>query len=541
MHVGWIRVSDDAQAGADRYGIPRQRAEIIATAKALGVPTNGPNWRWYQVEDVCGAHVMYASETKEVIELALRGELESIFAAEPSRLARPDKVKAFEFIAVLQDARCKVHVPGMTYDLTNRTHVFMFCTLLNVAGLERGLIHDRTVGSKEQARKAGRYLGGRRLAFGMLYDRKRGWSYDPENGPKVREAFERVYGGDLNMPGLAKRLGLSLYGVRYILRNPIYTGFAESKWEVPADWMRSGKYGKSHPGGRRSTQVRRQEPIRVQAFGLENTDPLVSQELFNAVQRILDARIDNCRRESQRNMALYNGFVFCDRCGALLSPEFSKRLNRVYYACRNYRRRGGCDRTRMRAEVLEANVDRLLMHQLTDRSYLARLAMTMENNDRSSQCRKRAEQIESELRGIDKKRFHFEEMCADGLLTRTRLAEHLAKLGGQQAELEKELSKCRESILPTFDAEQLVQMFEQFAGWDTLTREERRSILAVTIPRLKIEAGEVVEFYRLLDNATVQTGANAGVIKGRNKNTSSTQNTGRPSRHCDGRSARPDR
>src|SRR5260370_25314600 len=54
----------------------------------------------------------------------------------------------------------------------------------------------------------------RRLPFGMLYDKKRGWSYDPQNSPKVREAFERVHAGDLNMPGLAKRLELSLYGLR---------------------------------------------------------------------------------------------------------------------------------------------------------------------------------------------------------------------------------------------------------------------------------------------------------------------------------------
>src|SRR5271156_5787378 len=146
MYVGWIRVSDEAQAGADRYGIPRQRAQIVETAKAVGVPTEGPNWRWYQVEDVCGAHVMYADETKEVCELARRGELQGIFVSEVSRLARPDDLEAIQFIAVLQKARCKVYTPGQTYDLTVRTHVFTLLSFLNAAGLERGQIHDRTVG-----------------------------------------------------------------------------------------------------------------------------------------------------------------------------------------------------------------------------------------------------------------------------------------------------------------------------------------------------------------------------------------------------------
>src|SRR5215469_12856845 len=136
MNIGWIRVSDDSQAGADRFGIPRQRAKILADAKAKGVSTDGPNWRWFQVEDVCGANVMSAPETMEVIDLALRGELESVFASEPSRLARPDKVRAYEFIAVLQEARCKVHASGITYDLTNQHDVFMLCSLLNFAGLE---------------------------------------------------------------------------------------------------------------------------------------------------------------------------------------------------------------------------------------------------------------------------------------------------------------------------------------------------------------------------------------------------------------------
>jgi DNA invertase Pin-like site-specific DNA recombinase len=517
MNVGWIRVSDDSQAGVDRYGIPRQRAHIIEAAKAAGVPTDGPNWRWYQVEDVCGAHVMSADETGEVIELALSGKLESIFASEPSRLARPDDLEAFQFISALQKGRCKVHVPGMTYDLTNRLHVFMLCSLLNAAGLERGQIHDRTVGSKEHARKAGKYLGGRRLAFGMNYDRKLGWSYDKDNAPKVREAFERVYAGDLNMPGLAKRIGLSLYGLRYMLHNPIYTGIVESKFQVPDDWMQSGKRGKNAPVARRFTQVKREKPIRVPAFGLENTEPLVSPELFNAVQRILAVRVESRRRETERGRALYNGFTFCAGCGSLLSPEFNRNRDCVYYVCRNFRRGRGCGQASIRGEVLEANIDRLLMNQLTDRSYIKRLVMAMENNDRSERYRERAKQIESELRGIEKKRFNFEEMRGNGEITRARLAEHLAKLNGQQAELENELSKCRESM-PTFDAQQLSQMFEQFKGWDTLTREERRSILAVTIPRMRIEAGEVVEFYRLLDNAQVRV--NAGVTQQRrDKNT----------------------
>ena len=191
---------------------------------------------------------MSADETHEVIELATQGELEGIFASEPSRLARPDKLKAFEFIAVLQSARCKVYVPGMAYDLTDPMHVFMLVSLLNAAGLERGLIHSRTVGSKEEARGKGRYLGGRRLAFGMLYDKKHGWSYDPKSSLKVREVFERVHAGELSLPRLATRLGLSIYGVRYILHNPIYTGFVESKWQVPDDWLQSGKYGKKAPG-----------------------------------------------------------------------------------------------------------------------------------------------------------------------------------------------------------------------------------------------------------------------------------------------------
>jgi hypothetical protein len=163
----------------------------------------------------------------------------------------------------------------------------------------------------------------------------------------------------------------------------------------------------------------------------------------------------------------------------------------------------------------------------------------MENNDRSSRYRQRAAQIESELRGIDKKRFTFEEMRGNGEITRARLAEHMAKLNGQQEELEKELSTCRESILPTFDAEQLTQMFEQFEGWDTLTREERRSILSVTIPRMKIDSGEVVEFYRLLDNANVQATVSVIDASGRSKISSPTRSIARPLRRSASRSARP--
>jgi hypothetical protein len=114
-------------------------------------------------------------------------------------------------------------------------------------------------------------------------------------------------------------------------------------------------------------------------------------------------------------------------------------------------------------------------------------------------------------------------MCADGLLSKTRLAEHLTKLSGKQAELQSELAKCHASIAPTFDAKQLAALFEQFVGWDTRTREERRSILAVTIPRLRIESGEVVEFYRLLDSKKVQVAANDRATPRRDLASSSKQ------------------
>ena len=524
MNVGWIRVSDKEQAGEDRFGIPRQRTKIIEKAKAVGVSIEGSNWCWKQVEDVCGAHVMAAPETIEVVGLAERGELESIFVSEVSRLARPDKFEAFQFMDALQNARCIVHTPEKSYDLTNRSDILQFSLMLAFAGYERGQIHDRTVGSKDEARNAGRYLGGRRLAFGMNYDRKLGWSYDYESGKaqKVREAFERIYGGEIKFTQLVKEFGMTRSHLDYILKNPIYTGFVESRWKMPDDWMKSGKYGKSH-SARRNKQIRREKPIHVRAFGLENTEPLVSPELFNAVQKITAVRVESRRRERGGGWAIYQGFVFCDYCGALLTPEHYRKADIRYYRCISKRYKRSCNAPyfSLRADGLEAHIDDLLMRQLTSRLFLTQLAMLMGNDDRSSRYRERAIQIEAELRGIGKKRLNFQDMRAGGELTKAELAEHLEKLSGRQTELEGELLKCHEAIMPTFDTDQLTQMFEQFAGWDTLTRDERRSLLTVTIPRLRIRDGRVVAFYRLMDGANVQMPSNEGITSIVDKKSSS--------------------
>jgi hypothetical protein len=84
--------------------------------------------------------------------------------------------------------------------------------------------------------------------------------------------------------------------------------------------------------------------------------PVVSPELWERVQNVLDGRQTKKHRRAKHNFA-FSGLIACGHCGGSIVGE-SKKERYIYYHCTGYR--GRCDEPYVREEVLERRFSDLL-------------------------------------------------------------------------------------------------------------------------------------------------------------------------------------
>ncbi len=141
-----------------------------------------------------------------------------------------------------------------------------------------------------------------------------------------------------------------------------------------------------------------------------------------------------------------------------------------------------------------------MMRRLTDKKYLAELAETLEGNTRDARREGRIERLEAQAKKLETKRKTVLEMRSEGEYTKAEADEILVDVKARIAAVNTELAREREAMLPNASRSQLEKLFEPFKHWDLLEREDRRQLLTVTIPRIRVSGNSVVSFYSLLDD-----------------------------------------
>lgn len=173
---------------------------------------------------------------------------------------------------------------------------------------------------------------------------------DPEVGPRISLLFEWFATGRFTLTSLTRKARLAgLRGrrgkgpvcrgtVHRLLRNRFYTG--------SFDWM-----GETYAGFH---------------------EPLVSTELWEAVQNIMDGRASSNVR-AEPHVFPFTGLITCGHCGCAVVAEI-KKGQYIYYHCSGYH--GKCPERYLRQEALE---ERLV-------EVLRQLACSDEEFDAVRQC-----------------------------------------------------------------------------------------------------------------------------------------------------------
>lgn len=489
-----IRVSTEGQASEDRAGIPAQREINRRTATAFGLTI----FKTIEIVDVSGASVLASPEMQQLLRLMESGGIHGVVTKEFSRLMRPEKFTDYALLQHFIDTGTVLYLPDGPIDLRSKTGRFIGTIRAAVAGLERREIVERMQDAKEAMRRAGKHTGGdSSLPFGIGYSKERGWHLTAE-AEKVKEAFSLFLSGETSYLEIGRKLNIPRTSVRFILENPIYTGWRiyDEKRDPSARGYVPGPNGRQ--GYRKKIARGPEEVIRVRVF-----DGLVTEEDFRCVQNVIELKRRKHWRSRQEppNRYTYNGFLTCGDCGQLLYTHSSKS---DFYICktRNTRERRlralqglkPCTNKYMLRSKLEARIDHLLGTQLVKPEFLKTVLDQYESNRQSPSAPPIDElAIREKLSALTAKRERILDAFLDGVIDRKQRDGMLEYTEREVAAYNKVLADSAPALKPKpiEGVGTILSVVQPFAEWEFLARNERRKLLTLLCPEIAVHRYKV--------------------------------------------------
>ncbi len=477
-----IRVSTEGQAQDDRASIPAQRSINRKTCEIYGLEIV----KTIQLVNVSGASILRTPEMQNLLQLIESPDVSGVVVREFSRVMRPDNFGDFVLFQAFQDTGTLLYLPDGPLDLNSKTGKLVAGLRAIIAGNELSEIRERVWSAKEEKRRAGKLGQGLIvLPFGVGYEEKRGFFYEPE-AERVREAFRRFLSGEHSYVTLSRIVGVTPRGMHLIMRNPIWTG-----WRV-IDKKRdpsSAARGVSLDGRQADRKTVKRSPDDIIRVKVIDT-PLIPEDEFRRVQEIMDtkSRLHWRAHPERRHAFTYNGFLICSECRSLIYGKFSRRN---YYICktRTLPQKGAvsrCISATMQRDRLETKLDGIFGVQLTSRDFLRGLIDQLEKKHDSATIRRRIAQLEREVGRLRKKREKVLDAFFEGVLTREARDVRLASLDKQVNLAEEMLTRERREILPKFSAREIALALSPLFDWPVLGRESKRRILAAAVPEIHV-------------------------------------------------------
>jgi DNA invertase Pin-like site-specific DNA recombinase len=471
-----LRVSTEGQAADDKAGLAAQRAVTQRTAATYGLEIV----RTIEMSDVSGTAVLRAPEMQELLRLIESPDIHGVIAREFSRLMRPENFKDYELLQAFVDTHTVLYLPDGPIDFSSSMGGFMGLIRAGMARIERREILARMNDAKEAMRLAGRNTGGRStLPFGVDYSDARGWSYTAE-AEKVRAAFDLVRSTSLPYAEIARRLNIPRTNLRFILQNPIYMGIRQydQRRDPSTGGYTPGNDGRQ--GHRRKIARAPEEVIRRKVM-----DGLVSQQVFHAVQHILNSRAarEQAVRTKNAPKYLFNGFLYCGVCDSAMYSHTNQKDRHYYCKLNSTRARklnpgSVCPTPYIRAAVIEPKIEELLSVRLQHDGFLGGIAEAyLEQQSQEMPIGvSDSTAIQRQIESVTAKRGRILEAFFDGTIDRRRRDEELARV---DAELKAYQGIVATSTVagPSVSAANLADLFSAFVEMPFLQRDDKRSLL----------------------------------------------------------------
>lgn len=484
-----IRVSTEQQAGEDRAGIPAQREANRRTAAAYGLAIV----KSIEIVDVSGAAVLSSPQMQDLLRLMESPEIHGVVAKEFSRLMRPEKFTDYALLQHFIDTRTVLYLPDGPLDFASKSGRLLGTIRAALAGLERREIIERMNDAKESMRRAGKHAGGdSSLPYGVAYSPRAGWSYTAD-AEKVRSAFRLFLEGETSYMILSQKLNIPRTNVRFILENPIYTG-----WRVYREKRDPSTTGYvARPGGRQGYR-RKIERAPDEVIRARVLDAIVSEADFNRVQHIIKLKKEKHWRSYSEapNRYTYNGFLTCGDCASLLYTHTAKD---EFYVCKSRNTREArlraarglvpCSNRYMLRNKLEPKIDLLLGEKLRDHDFLSRVIdefkAGVQNFVSTAVTEKTA--VSDKLTSLEEKKQRILEAFFDGAIDKHERDSRIAGINSEICAFRQILLDSTIAVPEARTDADFERVLEPFAEWEFLERGDKRALLAALCPEIRVE------------------------------------------------------
>lgn len=344
------------------------------------------------------------------------------------------------------------------------------------AQLEREQIKERMAMGKEARAKEGKWNGGQNSPLG----------YDYINGELVINAFEALQVKEIfelasknissyritelfNKKGYNTRYGTwESSTIRRALRSKYYLGYTQYNGE----W---------HKG---------------------THEPIISQELFDEVQTIMDKRADdyNSSRGTGKITSYLGGYLWCSHCGGKYTKITSKRNKPggegqyVYetFCCNSRTKRNpltvkdpNCKNKNWKLQELTDLVFNEIRQLALDPEYMHELKEDEPEDNRT-------EVIRAEIDKINNKMSKLMDLYILDTMSKEVLTEKVHELNEQKNKLEAEIDNIRAEELTKLTKEQISNIVKDFP--EVLNRgdfEEIRTVIGELIERIDIDNEDI--------------------------------------------------
>jgi DNA invertase Pin-like site-specific DNA recombinase len=449
--------------------------------------------RTIEIIDVSGTAVLRSPQMQELLKLMEVPEVHGVVAREFSRLMRPENFADYALLQHFIDTGTILYLPEGPIDLASKTGRLYGTVRAAMAGLERREILERMNDAKEAMRRAGKHSGGSNLLpYGVGYSKEDGWYYTAD-AEKVKKAFKLFLSGK-GYQEIARRLNLPRTNIRFILSNPIYTGwrvYEEKRDPTPAGYV-ARKNGRQ--GDRRKIKRAPEEIIRVQVL-----DPLVSEADFARVQEKVELK--RCKhwrsRAETSGRFIYNGYLVCGECGC---PVYTHTSLYDYYVCKSHnvrerrkRKEKGlepCSNRHMLRTKLEPKIDHLLAGKLQEREFLSRIVDAYnEKLGRPQQTTTISrEEVEQKLEVLQSKKERILEAFLDGVIGKEERERRMNEVDRESDVFIGLLAaaETKKEDTSELDVDTVLALVEPFADWEFLDRDDKRSMLVGLCPEIGV-------------------------------------------------------
>lgn len=472
----WIRVSTEDQVRGESPQVHEQRARMYAEARGWKVR------EVYRLEAVSGKAVKEHPEAKRMLADIKSRHITSLVFSKLARLARNTK-ELLEFADDFRAVNADMVSLHEAIDTGSPAGRLFFTIVAAMAQWEREEIAERVAASVPIRAKMGRPIGGA-APFGYRWVNKK-LEVDPKETP-VRALIYELFAKHRRKKGVARLLNERGYRTRNgsewsdttvdrLLRDPTAKGIYRQNYTRTSD---SSKAWELKP---ESEWV--MTPVQA----------IISEELWNTCNHILDEQRTGRRRLSRENVHLFSGFAHCE-CGAKMyvwreSPKY------ICPKCRN----------KIPMAALEAVYrDQLSQFLLSPEDLAAHLAQADEAIKEKEELVKAAEAELERIRTDDDRVYQLytaDRISADEFSRRhDPLEVRRLQLEAELPRLQADLDVIRIGI--TAGTAALSEASDLATHWDAFGPEEKRRLVETITDKIVIGKDEVIVNLLFLPGST---------------------------------------